>query len=805
MFNKTTTLKTLYRWLTLAIIISVLASMFAFMISARAAGTFNYGEALQKSIFFYEAQVSGPKPAWNRVSWRGNSAMADGADHGIDLTGGWFDAGDHVKFGFPMASSTTLLAMGLVEYPTAYGTQKPYLLNNLRFVNDYFIKAHPSANVLWGQVGTGGPDHNWWGAPENVSLQMTRPSYKIDTACPGSDLAGETAAAMASSSIVFRQNGDAAYADTLLMHAEQLYSFADQYRGTYHTCITNATDFYKSWSGYNDELVWGAIWLYRAKEAKVAGSGASYLTKATTYYANLSTEPQSTTHSYKWVQAWDDKSYGVYVLMAKLTGQQQYKDDAERWLNYWSPGGGGPRTAAGLIYVDSWGQLRYAANAAFLALVYSDTLPAGAKKTLYHDFAKRQIDYALGDNPNNRSYVVGFGVNPPINPHHRGAHGAWLDAGPLTTPPINNRHIIYGALVGGPGSTNDGSYVDVRDNFTTNEIATDYNAGFTSALARLYQEYGGTPLANFPVIETPDGPEIFIEAGVNSTGTNFTEIKAYLKNQSGWPARNLSQGTFRYFFTLEPGVTPAMITFSSSFGQCNPVAGGATQWSGSIYYVTVNCVGFNIYPGGQEEYKREVQFRITSSGAWDVTNDWSYTGLVTTPGAAPVRVNNIVVYDNGVKIWGNEPGSSTITDTPSLTPTRTPTQLAGLTATRTRTPTTGPTFTRTPTVGGPTATRTRTPTTGPTATRTPTQPVTGGCSPVNATITAPFVFDGAGTLCWQSSNLGTFINNWNNTSVTLNGVNISNVFTASSAYPAKIGGFWYVVYNGTAWGHFEAK
>jgi hypothetical protein len=138
----------------------------------------------------------------------------------------------------------------------------------------------------------------------------------------------------------------------------------------------------------------------------------------------------------------------------------------------------------------------------------------------------------------------------------------------------------------------------------------------------------------------------------------------------------------------------------------------------------------------------------------------------------------------------------------------------GPTATRTRTPTVGgptATRTRTPTMGGPTATRTRTPTqgTGPTATRTrtPTQGSTGGtCSPVTSTITAPFTFDGAGTFCWQSSNLGSFINNWNNNSVTLNGVNITNVFTASGSYPAKINGFWYVAYNGSfAWSHFEAK
>src|SRR5262245_40409091 len=81
---------------------------------------FNYGEVLQKAMFCYEVQVSGPKPSWNRVNWRGDSAMTDGQDVGHDLTGGWYDAGDHVTFGFPMAGSVTMLAWGAVEYRSAY-------------------------------------------------------------------------------------------------------------------------------------------------------------------------------------------------------------------------------------------------------------------------------------------------------------------------------------------------------------------------------------------------------------------------------------------------------------------------------------------------------------------------------------------------------------------------------------------------------------------------------------------------------------------------------------------------------------
>ncbi|MGB3614102.1 MAG: glycoside hydrolase family 9 protein, partial [Elainellaceae cyanobacterium] len=85
-----------------------------------AARPFNYGEALQKSLLFYDAQRSGPLPDDSRIEWRGDSALADGADVGVDLSGGYYDAGDHVKFGFPMAGSMTLLSWGALEYKESY-------------------------------------------------------------------------------------------------------------------------------------------------------------------------------------------------------------------------------------------------------------------------------------------------------------------------------------------------------------------------------------------------------------------------------------------------------------------------------------------------------------------------------------------------------------------------------------------------------------------------------------------------------------------------------------------------------------
>ncbi|MEV0619758.1 glycoside hydrolase family 9 protein [Nonomuraea sp. NPDC050404] len=614
--------------------------------AAHAAPAFSYGEALQKSLWFYEAQQSGALPDWNRVSWRGDSGLNDGKDVGADLTGGWYDAGDHVKFGFPMAFSATMLAWGAVEYRDAYAGsgQLTHLLNNLKYVNDYFIKAHPSPNVLYGQVGNGGTDHAWWGPAE--AMAMNRPAYKIDASCGGADLAGETAAAMAASSIVFRPTNPS-YADTLVTHAKQLYTFADTVRKKYSECITDASSFYNSWSGFNDELVWGAIWLHRAT------NDASYLAKAESGYAGLGTEPQSSIKSYKWTIAWDDKSYGAYVLLHKLTGKQQYLDDANRWLDWWTVGVNGSKVAyspGGQAVLDRWGSLRYAANTSFAALVHSDAITDATRKARYHDFAVRQINYALGDNPRNSSYVVGFGANPPKNPHHRTAHGSWTDQ---LSSPEQTRHTLYGALVGGPPDPND-AYTDKRDDYVMNEVATDYNAGFTSALARLYKEYGGAPAANFPAQETPDGPEIFVEAGVNASGSNFTEIKAIVRNQSAWPARVLSDGSFRYYFTLDGSTTASQISVSSAYTQCK--APTLHQAGGSTYYVAIDCSGQAIAPAGQSQHRREVQFRISSAGTWNPANDWSYDGIPTTPGTTPVRTDHITLYGGATKIWGEPPG-----------------------------------------------------------------------------------------------------------------------------------------------------
>ena len=104
---------------------------------------------------------------------------------------------------------------------------------------------------------------------------------------------------------------------------------------------------------------------------------------------------------------------------------------------------------------------------------YADWLDDPTRAQRYHDFGKRQIDYALGDNPRSSSYVVGIGPNAPQNPHHRTAHGSWLDS---LDQPTANRHVLYGALVGGPSSAND-AYADKRNDYVANEDFDPATAG----------------------------------------------------------------------------------------------------------------------------------------------------------------------------------------------------------------------------------------------------------------------------------------------------------------------------------------
>lgn len=609
----------------------------------KATGPYNYGEALQKSIMFYEFQRSGKlDPSKIRNNWRGDSGLNDGKDAGIDLTGGWYDAGDNVKFNLPMSYSAAMLGWSVYEYKDAYvkSGQLPYILDNIKWATDYLIKCHPSPDVFYYQVGDGNKDHAWWGPAE--AMHMERPSYKLDKSNPGSAVTGEASAALAVASIIFKDT-DKEYSAKCLKHSKELYEFSESTKSDAGYKAADA--FYKSWSGFYDELSWAGAWLY------IATKDDSYLKKAEEYSKKWGVEAQTTNYVYKWTQSWDDVHYGAQLLLARLDkDKKEYKESMERCLDYWTDGYNGQKikyTPKGLAFLDTWGSLRYSTTTAFLAFVYSDWDGCDRKKAdVYSKFGEQQMDYALGSS--GRSFVVGFGENPPQHPHHRTSQGSGTDN---MSNPEKSRHVLYGALVGGPGA--DDSYDDKISDYTKNEVACDYNAGFTGALCRMYLKHGGNPIPDFKAIEEKQD-EFFVEAGINASGSNFTEIKAVINNTSGWPARSSSNLSFRYFMDIGNS-NPEGYKVTLNYNQGGAKISGLKKFKDNCYYVTVDFSGTDIYPGGQSQYKKEVQFRITAPDGVNFEKDYSYNGLSK---GSVTKTKYIPVYDSKVKVAGLEPGES---------------------------------------------------------------------------------------------------------------------------------------------------
>ncbi|CAN6340421.1 unnamed protein product [Urochloa humidicola] len=475
---------------------------------ASGAGGHDYALALKKSILYFEAQRSGVLPPNQRVTWRENSGLFDGKANGVDLVGGYYDAGDNVKFGLPMAFTVTMMSWSILEYgkQMASAGELRNAMDAVKWGTDYFIKAHPEPDVLYGEVGDGDTDHSCWQRPEDMST--SRQAFRIDPQNPGSDLAGETAAAMAAASLVFRSTYPG-YANLLLVHAKQLFAFADKYRGKYDASITVARNYYGSFSGYGDELLWAAAWLYEATEEPC------YLE----YLARNGDALGGTGWSINQF-GWDVKYPGVQVLAAKFLLQgragahaaelRRYAQNAEFFVcscvGKGAAGANVPRTPGGMMYHQRWNNLQFVTSASFLLTVYADyatrhtgggvtRCPGGAARAYeILAFVRSQVNYILGDNPRGTSYMVGYGVNFPRQVHHRGASIVSFRKNPSFVScqegyaswyprQAGNPNVVEGAVVGGPDEYDD--FADERNNYQQTEAATYNTAPLLGVLARL--------------------------------------------------------------------------------------------------------------------------------------------------------------------------------------------------------------------------------------------------------------------------------------------------------------------------------
>lgn len=378
-----------------------------------------WSSLLGNLLFFYEAQRSGKLPSTNRVKWRNSSALSDGQDVKLDLTGGYYDAGDYIKCTFPLSAAVMSICWGATDFGKGYdlANQTPYLDDMLRWSLDWLVKAHPSNDTLFVQIADTNLTNAYWGGDQNIPEPRT--SYQINNTSPGTDAAAGAAAAFAACSNLYANRvfsssysgpatlQNSTYAATLLEHAQQLYNFATSARKVvYQQSVPEAGVAYPS-SGYGDELAIAALFLSWAQNS------TSLYQQAQTYYS------QYNFSDYQGVFNWDSKTPGLPILFAQIAQANpsfgnitNWRTEAESYLDGIVYGGGeGYSTRGGLLYYPSDSEdasLNPALNAAMLLNRYLPLASTEKRKQDYYNYAKGQVDYALGKNPMSSEYGVDF-------------------------------------------------------------------------------------------------------------------------------------------------------------------------------------------------------------------------------------------------------------------------------------------------------------------------------------------------------------------------------------------------------------
>ncbi|KAJ7095252.1 glycoside hydrolase family 9 protein [Mycena belliarum] len=458
-------------------------------VSAQAASpNTQWSSLLLDLIYFYDCQRSGNLSANNRVPWRNSSAENDGKDVGLDLSGGYYDAGDYIKATYPLSFTLMSVCWGAIDYGKGYdlANQTAYLDSMLRHGLDWLIKAHSAPSTLYVLVGDVNTDNAYWGGDKN--LPTNRPSYAINDTMPGTDAAAGASAAFSACAALYSSkafNGsyssppaslkNETYAQTLLTHAQQLYTFAANATGgqkTYQSSVPQVKASYGS-SGFGDDLTLAALFL-----AWASGSAARYQ-DAQRYFQQFKLSGENRVFN------WDSKAPGAYVLFAQIAQSpaglggnlSTWQAECERYFDaIVNNSGDAQLTNDGLLYYpgdSNDASLNPALNAAMLLSRYAPMASTPDKRAAYTKFAQSQVDYVLGKNSMSMPYVVGSNPNAPANPHSAMASGG-SDIANIDTSPAQEAYVLYGAVVGGPDKR--GRFFDIRSDWPETEVALDYNA-----------------------------------------------------------------------------------------------------------------------------------------------------------------------------------------------------------------------------------------------------------------------------------------------------------------------------------------
>jgi len=404
------------------------------------------------------------------------------ANSSISSPKGWYDAGDFGKYVVPISSSISQLLFAYEEFPEYFNNQHiniPESGNEIPDVLDESLWAlrwlltmqDPFDGGVYHKLTTA----NFVGTVMPANNNDTR--YVVQK---GTGATYDFAAVMAQAARVYEAFLPS-FADSALSAAEGAWTWAIAnpsiaYNQSSLSSPTISTGAYGDGGNFSDEKFWASSELY-------------ITTKNESYYIDNGWNNAG-------VVGWNSVSgLGLFSLVVNrdsLTSvalddttsmKNRVKSIADSYINsgnsspYRSPFG----TSNNHF---SWGSNGFAGNIG-LATMLAYRVSGESK---YYKATIDILDYIMGRNPLDQSFITGFGENPPMQIHHRqsAADGigdpvpGWVAGG--ANPGNQNQDCGSGAYYSSLAAL---SYLDDYCSYSTNEITTYWNAPFVYIIAGL--------------------------------------------------------------------------------------------------------------------------------------------------------------------------------------------------------------------------------------------------------------------------------------------------------------------------------
>ena len=395
----------------------------------------------------------------------------------VDVSGGWMDSGDQLKFTGTIAYAATMLQLAARNEPT--------LAVRLRGVADvgirWLLKAHPSPDVYVSMVGDLNADHNnGTGASpfrnpagddgSSIALLAHRPTAVLTPQTGGADVAGAVATALA---LAAQRETNATRRGLLTTQARAWLAQGRTLGRVWTNCCYQQ-------DSYRDDLASAAAELWRLggapadataalADAVAASSDGAEGWRINVDGYDMAALPAAELCGVLGAPAVADVTAKDHACALLRAGGSAAADDAA--TNAF--GRAGPLT---------WGSLRNnAAGSAVAWLAWRAGMPTG------HGLAFAARDYFLGRNPWGRRFQTGYGI---VYPYHwaqlvigpNAPLGA-VPGGPASLAEINANTST--PMAAGPFDTAAAAYRDAGFDYVTNELGIPYNAAPVLQMALL--------------------------------------------------------------------------------------------------------------------------------------------------------------------------------------------------------------------------------------------------------------------------------------------------------------------------------